>query len=591
MVVGPVLVVDDDAVSRHVLVQALVGADLAHVAVASGGEAIGAARAARAFAHPARPRDAAPRRLPGAPAAPGARADARRPHRRHDRPRRRRRDRARVRGRGRRLRAQALQPRGARRAHPRSAPAPRRDGQARAEGEGRPGRPRAHAGPRVEPRFPRHPVHRRRSASRRSRRSTACRSSSSASRATSATSSPRRTTSTLRDLPIVLDEVPRDPAGLDAAATRSSSPTRRRTRSSSSSGTTPRAGVQLARDPAHHLRRAPDGGPLPPREAHLRVRRARAVALPHRLERDGDRAPQRARAPVAARPDAAGHRRALRGRAAPADRSSATPTSSRARPTASSSSTTRRASCSPTRRRARSRATTELELRGELFTRILAPEASARASRASAPGSPAASTRRTSTSSSATSTATSSRSAATSTRCSARRGPSSARFRDVTAERAVEAELLKTKNFLQRVIDSSVDAHRQRGHAGAGPPLQPRGRAHLRADGQRDARLERDATSTRRGRRGRSCAQLRAGGGRIEGLHTDVLDGTGEGVPVLLSASLIYDGDAPVGWSASSPICARRCGWRRSCSRRRTRSSPRSGRRSSPSSPAPRRTS
>ena len=31
-------------------------------------------------------------------------------------------------------------------------------------------------------------------------------------------------------------------------------------------------------------------------------------------------------------------------------------------------------------------------------------------------------------------------------------------FRDVTAERAVEAELLKTKDFLQRIIDSSVDA-------------------------------------------------------------------------------------------------------------------------------------
>src|SRR5580693_3178693 len=31
-------------------------------------------------------------------------------------------------------------------------------------------------------------------------------------------------------------------------------------------------------------------------------------------------------------------------------------------------------------------------------------------------------------------------------------------FRDVTAERAVEQELLKTKDFLQRIIDSSVDA-------------------------------------------------------------------------------------------------------------------------------------
>ncbi|HEY2511602.1 MAG TPA: response regulator, partial [Polyangiaceae bacterium] len=39
---GPVLVVDDDAVSRHVLVQALASAGLPHVAVASGTEALAA---------------------------------------------------------------------------------------------------------------------------------------------------------------------------------------------------------------------------------------------------------------------------------------------------------------------------------------------------------------------------------------------------------------------------------------------------------------------------------------------------------------------------------------------------------------------
>ena len=31
-------------------------------------------------------------------------------------------------------------------------------------------------------------------------------------------------------------------------------------------------------------------------------------------------------------------------------------------------------------------------------------------------------------------------------------------FRDVTADRATEAELIKTKEFLERVIESSVDA-------------------------------------------------------------------------------------------------------------------------------------
>ena len=40
MVMGPVFVVDDDSVSRHVLVQALASADLPHLAVASGTEAL-----------------------------------------------------------------------------------------------------------------------------------------------------------------------------------------------------------------------------------------------------------------------------------------------------------------------------------------------------------------------------------------------------------------------------------------------------------------------------------------------------------------------------------------------------------------------
>ncbi len=42
-------------------------------------------------------------------------------------------------------------------------------------------------------------------------------------------------------------------------------------------------------------------------------------------------------------------------------------------------------------------------------------------------------------------------------------------------------------------------------------------------------------------------AKLRAGGGRLESLQTEVLDTTGEVVPVLLSASLINDGDTPIG--------------------------------------------
>ncbi len=119
-------------------------------------------------------------------------------------------------------------------------------------------------------------------------------------------------------------------------------------------------------------------------------------------------------------------------------------------------------------------------------------------------------------------------------------------FRDVTAERAVEAELLKTKNFLQRVIDSSVDGI-------VSADMQGRvllsNRAAERIHGRTANEMLGSSVTNLypEGQAREIMRQLRAGGGRIEGLHTNVLDGTGEGVPVLLSASLIYDGDAPIG--------------------------------------------
>ena len=40
---------------------------------------------------------------------------------------------------------------------------------------------------------------------------------------------------------------------------------------------------------------------------------------------------------------------------------------------------------------------------------------------------------------------------------------------------------------------------------------------------------------------------IRAGGGRLEGHRTEVLDAKGELIPVLLSAALIYEGKTAVG--------------------------------------------
>ena len=119
-------------------------------------------------------------------------------------------------------------------------------------------------------------------------------------------------------------------------------------------------------------------------------------------------------------------------------------------------------------------------------------------------------------------------------------------FRDVTAERATEAELLKTKNFLQRVIDSSVEGIISADMQGR-VLLSNHAAERLYRTTAPDLLASNAADLYPDGRAREIMAKLRAGGGRLEGLQTEVLDATGEVVPVLLSASLIYDGDTPMG--------------------------------------------
>ena len=119
-------------------------------------------------------------------------------------------------------------------------------------------------------------------------------------------------------------------------------------------------------------------------------------------------------------------------------------------------------------------------------------------------------------------------------------------FRDVTAERAVEHELHTTKNFLQRIIDSSVDAivsadlkgrillanpAAERIYAIPVPDLIGRDVSTLYPDG-----VAKDVMRL-----------IKAGGGRVEGLRTEVLDKGGDHIPVSLSAALLYEEDEPVG--------------------------------------------
>jgi PAS domain S-box-containing protein len=119
-------------------------------------------------------------------------------------------------------------------------------------------------------------------------------------------------------------------------------------------------------------------------------------------------------------------------------------------------------------------------------------------------------------------------------------------FRDVTAEREVEQELHKTKDFLRRIIDSSVDAivtADLHGHIVLANPAAERvyGVPIIQL-------LGRDVRTLYPPGEARTIMHLiKAGGGRLQGLRTEVLGPHGELIPVSLSAALLYEHDVPVG--------------------------------------------
>jgi len=119
-------------------------------------------------------------------------------------------------------------------------------------------------------------------------------------------------------------------------------------------------------------------------------------------------------------------------------------------------------------------------------------------------------------------------------------------FRDVTRQREVEAELLKTKDFLQRVIDSSVDAIISADMKGS-VVLFNRAAERIYAKpasevvGTNVKHLYPDGTAQK------IMRMIRAGGGRIEGLKVDIVDSAGAPVPVSFSGALIFEGETAVG--------------------------------------------
>ncbi|MEO8800351.1 MAG: PAS domain S-box protein [Polyangiaceae bacterium] len=119
-------------------------------------------------------------------------------------------------------------------------------------------------------------------------------------------------------------------------------------------------------------------------------------------------------------------------------------------------------------------------------------------------------------------------------------------FRDVTAERAVEAELVKTRNFLRDVIDSSVDAIISADMKGrvlvfnrAAERIYEKTVTEMLGSDVRDLYPPGIAQEIMR--------KIREGGGRTEGMRTEVLAANGEHVPVALSGALLYENDTPVG--------------------------------------------
>lgn len=119
-------------------------------------------------------------------------------------------------------------------------------------------------------------------------------------------------------------------------------------------------------------------------------------------------------------------------------------------------------------------------------------------------------------------------------------------FRDVTSQREVEAELVKTKDFLQRVIDSSVDAIISADLKGQ-VVLFNRAAERIYGRSSHDV-VGSDARALYpRGTAEKIMRMIRAGGGRIEGVKTEIKDAQGEHLPVSFSGALIYEGETPVG--------------------------------------------
>jgi PAS domain S-box-containing protein len=123
-------------------------------------------------------------------------------------------------------------------------------------------------------------------------------------------------------------------------------------------------------------------------------------------------------------------------------------------------------------------------------------------------------------------------------------------FRDVTAERALEHELRSTKEFLERLIDSTVDAIIAADLRGT-IILFNQGAERLFGYRARDVIGKHPASELyEEGGAQQIMRMLRStsygGVGRLEQTRREVRISTGEVVPVSMTASIVYEGDREV---------------------------------------------
>lgn len=124
-------------------------------------------------------------------------------------------------------------------------------------------------------------------------------------------------------------------------------------------------------------------------------------------------------------------------------------------------------------------------------------------------------------------------------------------FRDVTTDRAIAAELTKTKEFLERVIESSADAIISVDMKGLVLLFNRAAERMYGYDAREVVGIIRNDVLFAEGQAEAVANLIRSkdygGPGRLQGYRTEIISKDGVRIPVSLSAALIMDGSKPVG--------------------------------------------